>query len=436
MVDVLKYVSNEIPKDETAVRLLSLQFVCKRLGSGGAYQAQYDRLSAGQRGQLKFLPCIITVPIEEKKVNGLYSPVHCCSNSRCGVMGFPIIDPSLGDQGKLFGSLFHVSAEPEPRALVQQLLALVKLSQKRWNERTAPSDRKMLCDRILKSFAEIFAYLSTRSSEFDSSFMQLLSQQAFIPYLPVRASSSRTELEWYRPEDVFFKAENKSSDYASVTETLFRVVDFSPFLSRAGVKQEASTKDIFRLMIESPQKVLDSVQQNEGKYRSLLRRVAAHRPFTRVTKEMRESPFLLAYEPPSADQSTDKGDGNKAEAERSKFKLAKAEDIHIIDNSFFGRMFPVQRAPHESDLEDFYALIGSQYISNHVKKTFDVVGSRSADTKLALAMGERIHERSPLLVSPSVTSRPLVPNAASVLDEAHLHIYEVPELIYFYSLGK
>ena len=349
-------------------------------------------------------------------------------------MGFPIIDPVLGDQGKLFGSLFQVSAEPEPRALVQQLLALVKLSQKRWNERSSPKDREILCERIMKSFAEVFGYLSTRSSEFDASYMTLLSQQAFIPYLPDKGAERHTRLEWYRPEDVFFKAENKNSDYASVTETLFRVVDFSPFLARTGVKQEASTKDIFRLMIESPQKVLDSVQQSEGKYRSLLRRVAAHRPFTRVTKEIRESPFLLAYEPPPVDQSEEKENGNRPE--RSKFKLAKAEDIHIIDNSFFGRMFPVQRAPHESDLEDFYALIGSQYISKHVKKTFDVVGNRRADTKLALAMGERIHERSPLLVSPNVTSRPLVPNAASVLDDAHLRIYEVPELISFFSLGN
>jgi hypothetical protein len=57
-----------------------------------------------------------------------------------------------------------------------------------------------------------------------------------------------------------------------------------------------------------------------------------------------------------------------------KYELVKAEDIYIIDNSFFGRMFPVKRAPHESDLEEFYSLIGSKYISKEVNTKYDVVG--------------------------------------------------------------
>eukprot|EP00934_Nitzschia_sp_Nitz4_P008537 Nitzschia sp. Nitz4//scaffold52_size167869//121498//127378//NITZ4_002288-RA/size167869-snap-gene-0.214-mRNA-1//1//CDS//3329554071//8527//frame0 len=433
LVQILQYVANNIPRDDTTSRTLCLQFVGKRLGSGGAYQTQYSRLSNGQRGALKFLPCVIRVPVEHSHLRGLYSPVNCYSEARCGVMGFPVLDPDLGDQGRLFGSLFQVSSEPEPRALVQQLLALVKLSRKRWKECSGAKDRQILCDRMLTSFSEVFAYLSSRTSDFDSSLVSLLSQQFFVPYVRKGLVESNCDIDWCRPEDVFFKSENPNGDYASVTETLFRVVAFSPFLALVGVKQEASTQDIFRLMIESPQRVFESVQQSEGKYRSLLRRVAAHRPFTRVTSEMKASPFLLAYEPPPADQTLDPNGQKKAE--KRDFKLAKAEDIHIIDNSFFGRMFPVQRAPPESDLEDFYALMGSPYISKHVKKTFDVVGTRKSDTKLALAMSQRIHERSPLLVAPSVMSSPLVPNATSVLDEINLSIYEVPELISFYSLG-
>jgi hypothetical protein len=97
-------------------------------------------------------------------------------------------------------------------------------------------------------------------------------------------------------------------------------------------------------MLKSPQSVLTTLG-SEQKYRSLLRRVASNHPFSRVTPEIRNAPFLLAY----SLQSTEKKDDSPPDS--STYRLAKAEDIFIVDNSVFGRMFPVDRAPHESDLE-------------------------------------------------------------------------------------
>lgn len=99
-------------------------------------------------------------------------------------------------------------------------------------------------------------------------------------------------------------------------------------------------------------------------------------------------------------------------------------------------MFPVKRAPHESDLEDFYALIGSKYISKEVNKRYHVTGDAKKNTALTLALQERIHERGPLLVSPSVTSRSLVANASAIIDDSKLDIFEAPELKAVYSLKK
>ena len=42
------------------------------------------------------------------------------------------------------------------------------------------------------------------------------------------------------------------------------------------------------------------------------------------------------------------------------YQLAKADDIYVIDNSNYGRMFPVMRAPPESDLEDFYVMVSDR----------------------------------------------------------------------------
>lgn len=165
----------------------------------------------------------------------------------------------------------------------------------------------------------------------------------------------------------------------------------------------------------------------EKKYVLLLRRLAANPPFSRVSPQIKAVPFLLAYNPVGEDD-----EGN----DKKKFCLAKAEDIYVIDNTFFGRMFPVLRAPHESDLEDFYRMIGAHFISKEVQKRYEIVGRAARGTSLTKALRERINERTPLLVSPHVTSRSLVPKAASILEEDALTLFEADGLLAVFTLGK
>lgn len=412
LIEILRFASNEV--SDNKMRIQCLEYVSKRLGSNGVYQQDYARIGKGERIKLTFLPCVKSSPFDGEKKAGLYSVLTCCSEERCSVMGFPVIDPSLGNTGKVLANVFQCVKEPDPGALIQQLLLLVSSAKQLLAAKQA--DRKGLANNILKAFSDIFQYLSSRTADIQGPMMRQLESNEFIPSLV------NNEIEWFRPQAVFFKSGNDNGD--SVTESLFHVVDFSPFLAAAGVKQDASTKDIFRLMIESPKSVLMALK-TEDRYRMFLRRVAAHRPFQSVTPEIRNSPFLLAYS----------GSGDSSN-EKNHYELAVAKDIYIIDNSFFGRMFPVKRAPPESDLEEFYALIGSKYISKEVDKKFDVIGARQRKTELTAALLERINERCPLLVSPSVTSRPLVANAASILDDKHLEVYEVSEVKAVYSLGK
>jgi Protein of unknown function (DUF3684) len=208
------------------------------------------------------------------------------------------------------------------------------------------------------------------------------------------------------------------------------------------VKEEATTKDLFLKVITTPNEVL-KVLGSEKKYRSLLRRIAANPPFSwnKIPQEVTKSAFLLAY---NVKPHGNNNDIVKDEAEMTivkdgatetiSYRLAKANEIYIIDNSFFARMFPVSRAPPESDLEEFYARLGSRYISQSVDRRFEIVGKPSNHTSLTHALRERLRERGPLLVSPSVTSRPLVTNAAAVLEENRLEVYEAKNLLAVYSL--
>jgi hypothetical protein len=117
------------------------------------------------------------------------------------------------------------------------------------------------------------------------------------------------------------------------------------------VKQEATTADVFKLILESPQAVFKALR-SEAKYRSLLRRLAANPPFNKVTPAIRNCPFLLGYSAKKSENSS------TVEIVPSlAYSLFKAADIYIIDNTFFANMFPVNRAPPETDLEDFYVRI-------------------------------------------------------------------------------
>eukprot|EP00980_Cylindrotheca_fusiformis_P030605 scaffold25091_cov147-Cylindrotheca_fusiformis.AAC.5 len=318
LLEVLRYASRE--SIDGVIRIKCLEFVVKRLGSGGAYLSDFNRISRSDKTKLKFLPCVMTSPFDGGKKPGLYSVLTCCYEEKCSVMGFPVIDPALKDKARLYGSLFQCVAEPAPKALLQKLRMLVSDAKNLLNKCDGPN-QDAVSEKVIQAFSDFFLYLSSRSSELDSSSMGGLASDKFIPCIVDGG------IHWFKPNEVFFK--NDSDGVDGVAESLFQTVEFSPFLASAGVKQEVATKDIFRLMIQSPQEVLAAVK-TETKYKQYLRRVAAHRPFGRVTPEIRNSPFLLAY---SVSREESK--------EKATFDLAKADDIYIIDNSFFGTLSPL-----------------------------------------------------------------------------------------------
>jgi hypothetical protein len=177
---------------------------------------------------------------------------------------------------------------------------------------------------------------------------------------------------------------------------------------------------------------------SEKKYRALLRRIAADPPFqiSRSPANVKSAPFLLAYQvKPYAENKSSLPESSMDDT--MLHHLANAEDVYVIDNANYGRMFNVNRAPPESDLEDFYIRLGSNYISKSVDRRFEVVGSPKSNTALTISLRERLRERGPLLVSPIITSRPLVSDAAFITDDRKLVFFEATSLLaVLYSLGK
>ena len=379
LLPILQYIS-ALDVDDS-IRLKCLDYLVQNLGPNGPYESSYAKLRRSKDiSKLKFVPCVqkeVLAPSDGLQ-RQIHSPNDCYSDQACMVMGFPVLNPEMEKKnGKIYGSRFGCATDPDSSLLVSQLLHLVATADSKLKRATGDGYLK-LCDEVVSAFKNVFVYLSTRSTEFSERQLNMLGKEAFIP---CKVNGS---VEWYCPTDVYFKQKTAESE-DTLTGELFQVIDFSPFLASAGVQSEARTQDIFRLMLSSPEKVLETLG-SEAKYRTLLRRIAANPPFHRVTPEIRNARFLLGYKI----EDDDKGEG------KSNYLLAKAEEIYIIDNSFFGRMFPVIRAPHESDLEDFYNALGSPYISKKVKTTYDVIGRSRERTGLTKQLADRINERSPL----------------------------------------
>jgi Protein of unknown function (DUF3684) len=230
---VLHYTSERVKDDET--RIKCLDFLTKRMGPHGVYLQDYARLTGARRAKYKVMPCVrlsFLQPDSEKRE--LCSPVDCYADISCGIMCYPVVDPKL-DSSAVYGAIFQCHRSPPPDQLLEQLLVLVKLAKKMLGA-VEGKNKKELSDRIMKTFSLIFQYLSGQTTDFNKTSLSSLRKESFIPL----TNDDGGIVEFYRPDQVFFKGSNGGSD--SLTELLFKAVDFSSFLSAVGVKEEASAR--------------------------------------------------------------------------------------------------------------------------------------------------------------------------------------------------
>ena len=353
-------------------------------------------------------------------------------------MGFSTLDPQL--------DTVHIATrtkclkDPSCKVLIIRLLQLVEISkakvehfEKQVVNNNNDEERQKLGEKILTLFDAVFAYLATRTSDFTPRDVADLSKQSFIP------CKTRGQVLFYLPSQIFFKSNDATTtsdddSNGSLTGSLFQQIKYNAFLSLAGVKEEPSLQEIFNLMIEKPDEVLDSL--GEDKYKAILRRVAANPPFKSITKQIRQSPFLLGYLVIDEDISSGESSEEKDKGQKAQYVLARADDIYIVDNSFLRRQFSMLVAPMEQTLEEFYNRVGSKYVSQVVKKDYEVQGRTYKDTALTKSMTSRLLERKPLLLSPTNSSRPLAPNAAKILDEAFLEVVQAENINAKYSFER
>ena len=227
--EVLSYVSSDVNDQEA--RLQVLDFVADRLGPHGLYHAQYVRMDSKAKAKYRFLPCVTKKALNGKNgyISELHSPTSCYAVASCVDLGFPVLDPALGDRSKLYASLFQCPSEPDADIVLERFLLLVDVAKRLQTEAGIDvTKRKLASDEIEGRVNVWYHYLSHRSSDFGRSSLEAVQSKAVI------ACRVNGLIEWFRPDQVFFRKSQGTDD--PITEELFRIVDFSPFLATLGGK--------------------------------------------------------------------------------------------------------------------------------------------------------------------------------------------------------
>ncbi|KAF9328391.1 hypothetical protein BGZ91_001028 [Linnemannia elongata] len=349
------------------------------------FKTQYTLQYSPSKVKLTFLPTT---------TGTLETPEGCFWNPSCSVMNFPVLREDLRVHAVMLG----IRENPLPAKLLERLA-----------QSPPPTKEKG---------KEVFEFLGKFQGEFGHHHWSALRTLKFIP---LDDSGSN----FVEPQSCYF--DKKDSAFHP---DLLTTVDFGRaanlFLKSCGVKEEPTPVELTQLVVRAPH---DFLNRNGGveNYKSILRQIASHMHVIRTQKalvtEMMRSPFLLGEKRinQDVDDETDtgskpsadgKGDDDDEEGSSSanqgqvvvQYKLAKASDIYLIDDTVLQQIFTPLSAPMESHLETLYEALGSTWISRQVKETCRPQGALAV-TRRSENLQELIVERAPLLLSDHPPSR-------------------------------
>ncbi|RUS32742.1 hypothetical protein BC938DRAFT_474458 [Jimgerdemannia flammicorona] len=348
-----------------------------------AYESSYD----GSKVSVAFLPTT------DGKT--LTTPMDCFTNSACAILGFNILHPELKPNANKFG----VAENPPRQKLMQRLLA------------NPPRDHE-------KAKA-IFEYLASRQGDFSTPDWNNLRIQKFLPVADkaaaavagdaTRPSAATVKTILVEPTSCYFE-----SDKASFLKELFTYVDYGAvangFLRSCGVKDEPTTIELAQMIVRDPQRYWQLSGGGE-RYLGVLRQIAGHyyqiKQQRTLLNEMMSSPFLIGIkksggidEGPDVKEKDSKdevNEGHREDEEIVQYRLAKAKDIFIADDTMGHQIFSPLSAPMEPLLEEFYENLGAARLSSQIKENYTYDGTPNV-TDRSKDIHKLVEERTPIII--------------------------------------
>ncbi|KAI9302818.1 hypothetical protein BJ944DRAFT_242011 [Cunninghamella echinulata] len=342
-----------------------------------------------------FLPCL------DGKTYA--APKNCFTHPEVSVFGFQVLHQELIPVRDKLGVREH----PTPDRLIEAF-------------------EKQISTTDIKTVKAKFEYMASRMGDFKYAHWERLRKLRFIPVVDKRKngngvnnnSGSSTSFLLVQPTECYFE-----SDDANFHKELFLYVNFgtvaNSFLRSCGVKDEPTTLELASMLVKDPQRFWDLCGGGE-QYLTVLRQIAGHysqiRSHSSLLQSMKSTPCLVAIKKNKLNEDNQQDNvtnnnskntenenhdhsalSNHKDEEFVQYRLARASDIFIIDDTMGQHIFSPLSAPMEPLLEEFYANLGSDHLSNQIKETYtfrDAIGA----TPRSKAITEAIFERVPIIL--------------------------------------
>lgn len=283
----------------------------------------------------------------------LYPPTQVYTDPAAASMQFPVARVAPLDAVQL-----QLAAHPSGAALVQRL-------------REAPPSADAARD--------VFTFLSSARTLSATDLEQL----SRTPFVPVGARS-------LPPVACYLGGAHAPRAYQAV----FAYVDFGPtangFLRSCGVRDEPSVADLVQQVVADPIRFYELCQHPDT-YLDVLRRMAHDFDDlpSSLRSKMASAPFLLGHQPSSREES-----------ETQAYALRCAKDVVVVDDAHAHMLFSQHLfvAPHDETLEALYVRLGAPHLSELVRESFTVAGTRQPDTPRARLVQAAVLERTPLFL--------------------------------------
>ncbi|CEP14613.1 hypothetical protein [Parasitella parasitica] len=321
--------------------------------------------------QIKFLPC------SDSKTYA--APKDCFSNPDVQLLGFQVLHSDLIHVRDRLG----VRENPTSEQLVAAFVEKLEVDHERARR--------------------VFEYMAGRMGDFSHEQWQTLRQLAFIP---VEKNGS---VNLYQPAQVYFESDASTSFY----KDLFVYVSFgsrsNSFLRSCGVKDEPTTVELAAMIVKDPQRFWDLSSGGE-RYLEALRQIASQfssiKSNRQLLSDMKTKPFLVGIkrttltEQRQRREKQDNGEEANDEAVEEEFvqyRLAKASDIFINNDTMAQQIFSPLSAPLETMLEDFYISLGSRTLQSQIREAYSYA-SNIGVSRVTKKITEMIFERTPIII--------------------------------------
>lgn len=325
--------------------------------------------------QIKFLPC------SDGKT--FAAPKDCFTNPEAQLLGFQVLHQDLISVRDKLGVRENPTAD--------RLIAAFVEKQEIDHEKAR----------------KVFEFMASRMGEFSYAQWQTLRQ---LPFIPVDKNES---IQLFLPAQVYFE----SDDSTNFHKELFIYVSFgslsNSFLRSCGVKDEPTTVELAAMIVKDPQRFWDLSSGGE-RYLEALRQIAGQfysiKSNSQLVKDMKTKPFLVGIKRTTLSeqqQQQEKQDNGEevAEEEFVQYRLAKASDIFIINDTMAQQIFSPLSAPMEPMLEDFYATLGCKMLSSQIREAYSYATNIGV-TKTTKKITEMIFERTPIIIYQMMNDEP------------------------------